>query len=138
MAEPKDDPDAAHFVRKVANHLGNSHLEENLNDFLELHSEELKLEFRREDALSSLEERAESEQEKIGVLERKGQEEQEGEGEGEVGDERVQGFHGGEFSQRAHELYQEFLQVVQANLEEFLSAEGLTEPQLRDACEREM
>ncbi|CAN0130196.1 unnamed protein product [Ectocarpus sp. 12 AP-2014] len=136
MAEPKDDPDAANFMDKIANHLGNSCLEENLNDFLEQHTEELVLELRREDSLGSTVEHQGLEQE--AKREEQGGEKQEeactATGEG------VEGYQDGEghFSQRVHELYQEFLKILQSNLEEFLQAEGLTETQLRDACEKEM
>ncbi|CAM9412827.1 unnamed protein product, partial [Ectocarpus sp. 13 AM-2016] len=109
---------------------------QNLNDFLEQHTEELVLELRREDSSRSTVEYQGLEQE----AKRK---EQEGEkqeeactatGEGEEGYQDGEGH----FSQRVHELYQEFLKILQSNLEEFLQAEGLTETQLRDSCEKEM
>lgn len=86
---------------------------QNLNDFLELHSEELRLEFHREEASSSLEDRAESDPEDTGVVEQHLKREEEG----KALYENVPDFDGGRFSLRAHELYQEFLQVVQTNLE---------------------
>ncbi|CAM9235945.1 unnamed protein product [Ectocarpus sp. 4 AP-2014] len=139
MAEPKDDPDAAHFMDKIANHLGNSGLEENLNDFLEQHSEELVLELRREDSSRSTVEHEGLEQE--AKREELGGEKQEeasmARGEGAEDYQDGDG-HLSHFSQRVHELYQEFLKIMQSNLEEFLQAEGLTETQLRDACEKEM
>ncbi|CBN76717.1 hypothetical protein Esi_0000_0520 [Ectocarpus siliculosus] len=136
MAEPKDDPDAAHFMDKIANHLGNSCLEENLNDFLEQHSEELVLELRRVDS-------SRSPVEQEGLEHEAKREELGGEKQEEASMARGEGAEGyqdgdGHFSQRVHELYQEFLKILQSNLEEFLQAEGLTETQLRDACEKEM
>ncbi|CAM9173253.1 unnamed protein product [Ectocarpus sp. 6 AP-2014] len=136
MAEPKDDPDAAHFMDKIANHLGNSCLEENLNDFLEQHSEELVFELRREDS-------SRSPVEQEGLEHDAKREELGGEKQEEASMARGEGAEGyqdgdGHFSQRVHELYQEFLKILQSNLEEFLQAEGLTETQLRDACEKEM
>ncbi|CAB1108208.1 unnamed protein product [Ectocarpus sp. CCAP 1310/34] len=115
MAEPKDDPDAAYFMDKIANHLGNSGLEENLNDFLEQHAEELVLELRRRDSSRStvqhewLEQKAKREE--------PGGEKQEeastARGEG------AEGYQDGDrhFSLRVHELYQKFLKILQSNLE---------------------
>ncbi|CAM9337150.1 unnamed protein product, partial [Pylaiella littoralis] len=60
---------------------------------------------------------------------------------GDLDEKRRQGkaaFEDGEFSQRVHELYRDFLRVVTANLEEFVKAEGLTQVQFRDACDREI
>eukprot|EP00904_Undaria_pinnatifida_P012122 jgi/Undpi1/803/HiC_scaffold_10.g04267.m1 len=107
-------------VEVVANHLGSSRLEENLNDFFELHSEELRndLSRRRRGSLGSAGAGGEEDPENNSI--------------------KTANANDGEFSLRIHELYQEFLHVVQANLEEFLHAEGLTEAELRDACEKEM
>ncbi|CAN0368199.1 unnamed protein product, partial [Ectocarpus sp. 8 AP-2014] len=109
---------------------------QNLNDFLEQHSEELVVELRREDASRSPVEHEGLEQEAK-------REELGGEKQEEASMARGEGAEGsqdgdGRFSQRVHELYREFLKILQSNLEEFLQAEGLTETQLRDACEKEM
>ncbi|CAN0337506.1 unnamed protein product, partial [Ectocarpus fasciculatus] len=106
----------------------------NLNDFLEQHSEELVLELRREDSSSHVEHEGLEQEAKREVLGEEKREEARARGEGAEGSQDGDGH----FSQRVHELYQEFLKILQSNLEEFLQAEGLTETQLRDACEKEM
>eukprot|EP00752_Nemacystus_decipiens_P007331 g6559.t1 len=128
MAEPKNDPDELCSVHKISNHLGNSRLEESLNDFLELHSEELRLELHRAEPPP----RPGKGRNTGG----QGKPDKYGQGVNVTTDGGGQGQR--EFSHRVHSIYQDFLAFVQGNLEEFLEAEGLTEGQLRDACEREM
>lgn len=94
-----------------------------LNDFLERHSEELRLELGREDSLPSPEETEGLEQEegqKEAEWGERGGAEQENKSDLEEEGRQEPSFEDGEFSERVHELYREFLRVVTANLEGIL------------------
>lgn len=91
------------------------HRPQSLNDFLDHHSEELRLELRRADSPPVSEE----ERGGGGVKQDKHGQEDLGEttSEREEGEQKSGYCENGEFSQRVHSIYQEFLAVVQGNLE---------------------
>lgn len=101
---------------------------------MERHFEELRLELRREDSRPSPEqaerlEEEEKRQENEAQWRERGQSEQESNGdfEKERGRQKQAGFEDGEFSQRVHDIYREFLRVVTTNLEGIIAA-------ILDAC----